>query len=577
LPSKSATSRISSLYRFLWGFPIQGRLLGLAVIISLLASASMIRVGGFGKYSLLVSLGFLFSVFVNWVADHFDLGLLNLRRMNQITTVNFIILIIGCLLSFYTPIGLIAFTMFAAVGSFLRTIIYLSLAGRRVLKASPFLFSGMISESVPSAFFLNNKTYGIAMIGSYIVGSGLALMLILILVKFFLIKRVSIWNYVSSVLAVLLDGKRNWLEEIAENLDEEAEIRVDVLCFRDPGKTKPKLAILIPTFHPGPFKNFGSSGLIYEIAEELRTRGIEAIFFKGPSNHETNVITSRDCEKISRGIVEAVERSYEAFYKSSASPPKKFRVGDAKGLLVSVGGFELLFLTKHPKGMEDIPPSILKNVGDDSLIPVDAHNCFSDEVKDLDDESVNEFLMLLEKASKESSEERSPLLLGYSRSTLEDFSLEDGIGGLGISAVVFGPKDALTAIIALDGNNCLPEVRDAITERLKPLGFKAIEVVTTDTHIVNGLKFGGRGYHPLGEVIPASELARRSFEAAEAALEKLHTAEVTRLNLRFHGIKVMSPSFLEEAAAKSYHGIALFFSFLAASIVLGSFWGLCLL
>jgi len=576
LPSKSATSRISSLYRFLWGFPIRGRLLGLATIVSLVASAAIIRVGGFGKYSLLVALGFLFSVFVNWIADRFELGLLNLRRMNQITTVNSIFLIAGCLLSFYTPVGLIAFTVIAAAGSFLRTIIYLSLSGKSILRSSPFLFSAMISESIPPILFLNNGVYGVAMAGSYVAGGCGALALIFILVKFFPIKRVSIWNYVSSVLAVLLDGRRDWLEEIAENLDEEAEIRVDVLCFRDLGAARPKVAVMIPTFHPGPFKNFGSSGLIYDIAEKLGSKGVETIFFKGPSNHETNIITAKDCEKIAYGILEAVE-ALESSYRSSASSPQEIWEGEARGLLLSIGGSKLLFLTKHPRGMEDIPPSILEKVDDDSLIPVDAHNCFSDDVKDLDDRSIEEFLKILEKASMKSPDETSPLLLGYARNAVEGFSREDGIGDLGISVLILGHRGALTAIVALDGNNCLPEVRDAIARELKPLGFKAVEAVTTDTHIVNGLKFGGRGYHPLGEVIPAGRLAEESLKAAKRALENLRPVEVARLRLRFRGIKVMSPDFLEEAAAKAYRGLTLFFSFLTASSILGSLWGLCLL
>ncbi|MDW8021171.1 MAG: DUF2070 family protein [Nitrososphaerota archaeon] len=577
MPSKSATSKISSLYRFLWAFPIQGRLLGLVIPLSIATSIGITYIGGFGTYSPLVIAGFLLSVLVNWILDRFELGLLNLRRANQITILNSIFVAAGCLAALFKPIGVVGLAAIVTIGSFLRTLVYLSLSGKSLPKSMSFLFPMMILEAAPPVFLLNNKVYGVALAGGYVIGCCAALTLILILDKLIHINGISLWNYLSSILAVLLDEKGDWFEKIAEKLDGKAEIRVDMLCFRDLGGVKPGLVVLIPTFHPGPFRNFGSSKLLYEIAEKLGSEGVDVVFFKGPSNHEQNVITSEDCEKITRGIVGAVEESRESVYKSSASYPKEILNGDAKGLLMSIGGSKIIFLTRHPRGMEDIPPSILKEIGDESLIPVDAHNSFSEDVRDLDDRGVEEFLKILEKASMESLVENSPLLLGYSRSAVEGFSREDGVGDLGISVLVLGHKDALAAVVSLDGNNCLPEVRDAIFGELRSFGFKAVEVMTTDTHVVNGLKFGGRGYHPLGEVVPANLLAKKSFEAAKSALENTRPMEVTRIRLTFKDVRVMSSNFLEEGAVKAYRGLISFLSFLAASAALGYLWGFFLL
>lgn len=573
MPSKSATSKISSLYRFLWAFPIQGRLLGLVIPLSIATSIAIMYVGGFGTYSPLVIAGFLFSVFVNWISDRFELGLLNLRRANQITALNSIIVMAGCLIALFKPIGVVGLATIAAVGSFLRTLAYLSLSGKSLPKSISFLSFMMVLETAPPVFSLNNKVYGAALAGGYVIGCCVALTLILILDKLLRINGISLWKSLSSVLAVLLDEKGDWLEKIAEKLDGRAEIQVDVLCFRDVGGIKPALVVLVPTFHPGPFRNFGSSRLFYNVAEKLGSKGVDVVFLKGPSNHERNVITTEDCEKIAHGIVEAVEGLKDNVYKSSASHPKEILSGDARGLLISIGGSKLILLTRHPKGMEDIPPSVLKEVGDEALIPVDAHNSFSDDVRDLDDKGVEEFLKILEKASTESIVENSPLLLGYSRSTVEEFSREDGMGDLGISVIVLGNEGALTAIVSLDGNNCLPDTRDTIVGELRSLGFKAVEVATTDTHIVNGLKFGGRGYHPLGEVVPANLLAKKSLEAAKRALENTRPMEVTRIRLRFNDVRVMSSNFLEESAVKAYRGLISFLSLLTASAALGYLWG----
>lgn len=493
------------------------------------------------------------------------------------SVLNSLFIISGCLTAVYTPAGVAGFTALITLGSFLRFLAYFSLAGKDVSKSVFFLLPIVVLETAPSLFFLEMKTYGLALTGSYLIGCFATSMLVLILNKYFLIRGVPIWSYLSSTLAVLLDGRGEWLEKISEKLDEVAEIQIDILCFKDLGASRPKLAVIIPTFHPGPFRNFGSSQLIYEISDALKSEDVEAIFLKGLSNHERNIVSKEDCEKIIKGIVDALEDLRDNEYKSSVSSPMEIGSNDVSGLLISVGGSKLVFLTRHPKGMEDIPPSILERVNDDSLIPVDSHNSFSDDVKDLDDDALEEFIKVLEKASSHSPAEKSPLLLGYSRSFVGNFSREDGMGDLGASVLVLGHNDALTAIISLDGNNCLPEVRSAIIQELKSLKFAAIEVVTTDTHVVNGLRFGGRGYHPLGEVIPATLLAEKVLEAAEKAVKDIYPAEVARIKLRFKNVKVTSASFMEEVAAKAYRGLLLFPLFIAASIVFGLFWSLFLL
>ena len=578
MSAKSATSRLSSFYSLLWGIPLPGDLLNLALLISLIGSITIIHAGGYGAASFIIIPCYILSVSVNWFVKKLglDLGSLNFRRMNQLLIVNMIFLIIGNLMFSFTGTGLVAFTIFATVSAFIRVTIYLALAGKQARTAYPFIVLAMAVESIPPACFLSNQLYGFAFLRSYVVGGGLAVILTLILDKLVFVSGISIWKHVTSVLAVLLDGRNSWLEEIGEQLDEEAEIKIDMFSFRREGEAKPELMVLVPTFHPGPFKNFGSSELMYRIADELKSMGIETIFFKGLSNHETNVVAVKDREHILRKVLDEARRFYNAPYKSSISSPKIFREDDARGLLFSICGLKLLFLTSHPIGMEDIPPSIMKSINDDHLIPVDAHNSFSEEVRDLSVETIAAFSKILKRASETTLNESQPMFIGYARSQLDQYSLEDGIGGLGVSALVIGSARNLAAIIVLDGNNCLPTVRDKIIERLKPLGFKEIEVLTTDTHIVNGLKFGGRGYHPLGEVIPAEELAEKSHEAVKKALRSVHPAEVAWTRLSFNGVKVMSSSFLEEAAVKAYRSLAIFLAFFAMSFFAGVIHGLLL-
>jgi len=569
LQAKSATSRISSLYKFLWSIPIKGNLLNLSLFFSAVASFALVYANGFPEHSLIVITCFLLSNLSNILLEKFetDFGMLNLRRANQITIVNSWFLLFAILISL-TPAGAIGFTVIIAAATFLRTVIYLTFAGKRIPSAIPLLISGMILEAVPAAILLSSS-YGYGLLKAYIIGGGFAAILLLILERFILIKGVPALRYTSAILAVLLDGRTDWLKEIAEKLNDRTQVEINVITFRSKGREEPELAILVPTFHPGPFRNFGSSGLIYEIADELESLGIRAVFFKGLSNHETNVISPEDCRRILEGVKKAFSENVKALrYSSSMSKPVAINNGDMRGTTLALGEAKFVFLTRHPEGMEDIPPSVVR-VKDEKLIPVDCHNSFSDNVKDLDDESLRNISKLLEKAADLDFQRRFPIVVGYSRVNLNKYSLEDGIGKLGITALIFNPGKPI-ALIVLDGNNCLPAVRDEILRKMKAIGVETGEVLTTDTHIVNGLKFGGRGYHPLGEVIPAGELAEEARKAVEEALKSAKPMETAFMKLKFEDVKVTSSEFFEEAANQASKGLKLFLTLLAASLILGA-------
>ena len=570
MAGKSATSRLSSLYRFLWGIPLRGSLLALGLSANLLSALILIYVGGFNEYSPLVIAGFMSSIALNWALDRFggDLGMLNLRRLDQLAIINSCFLLLGVAASL-TPLKLSGFGLMAALGAFIRTIVYLTLAGRRAWKALPFLALIMLMESAPTCL-LQNPAYGVALLKSYFIAFALASFLSLLFRKLFLIQGVPALDYVSGVLAFLLDDRRDWITELASRLDDESSIQVDIIVFREKNG-RPEAAILIPTFHPGPFKDFGSSGLPYLISRELSSIGVKALFFKGFSNHHNNLISEEDCRLIAESIRNALsDNSRNLFYTSYAYAPISLRIDHVKGMLLGVGGAKLLFVTMHPRGMEDIPSALAERLQDSTLIPVDCHNSFSDMVKDLDGGSLNSISALLEKAERADLEKRLQLVFGYAQAKLEGYSREDGIGDLGISAAAFMLEGSPTAIISLDGNNCLPEVREKVVEKLRSIGFEEVEVLTTDTHIVNGLRFGGRGYHPLGEVISADVIAEKAFEVAERARRSAKPMEAAWIRLKFLNVKVMSSSFLEEAAARTGQGIISFFLFLLVAGVLGA-------
>ncbi|RLG04841.1 MAG: hypothetical protein DRN61_02350, partial [Thaumarchaeota archaeon] len=62
----------------------------------------------------------------------------------------------------------------------------------------------------------------------------------------------------------------------------------------------------------------------------------------------------------------------------------------------------------------------------------------------------------------------------------------------------------------------------------------------------------------------------KAFEVAERAMRSAKPMEAAWIRLKFLNVKVMSSSFLEEAAARTGQGIISFFLFLLVAGVLGA-------
>ena len=567
LRRQSSTSRIASLYKYLWSIPLPGNLIGLAAAMSTASLISMIFIGGLIEEPLPVALGMYTPLLINYIVSRLGVGLLNFRRLNQVTIIAMAFIALG-LLPLQTPLTILS-PVIVGFGMFVRVIVTLTLAERDYRKIIPPLIAAMSCELLPSIILSQNRVFRLALTSSYSMGFISALLLFLALSKIH-VNEVSLMRYLTAVLALILNGERGPLEEISELFDDESEIGVNLLIFRGRGSPKPELVVVIPGFHPGPFRDFGSSGLPYLIADELDGIGVDTIFFKGLSGHSNNIVSMSDCRRIAGRIAEIVRDSQKLSFKSRIGLPMVLHSGMAKASLITLGDSKLLLLTLHPGGMEDIPPSILDGVEDESLIVVDCHNSFSNNVEELEGNSISRLREIIEVASNIRQVGGGELNVGYSWIRPPPYPLEDGMGPLGISALTLCSDKRLMAIIAFDGNNALPEVREEVVKRLGGLGFQMVEVLTTDTHIVNGLKLGGRGYHPLGEAIPAKRLAEDAFKAVSNALEKVRPMEVSRVRLRFAGMKVMSERFLSEAEEMTMRGLKLFISLAAAAPTLSA-------
>lgn len=75
-------------------------------------------------------------------------------------------------------------------------------------------------------------------------------------------------------------------------------------------------------------------------------------------------------------------------------------------------------------------------------------------------------------------------------------------------------------MLSVDGNNMEPGFREETIRILKTQGFDAVEVLTTDTHVVNAVSTSSRGYPPVGQHKPR-EVLEVMLVAANRAREKV--------------------------------------------------------
>ncbi len=562
LKKENHTSKLASLYPYIKGLPGRGNLLGLTVtfttITIILASLADWTI------SWAPALSFYSITILNCLFSKVDRGLINFRRLNGLTLVEMILNGLGLailhLISVFAKShvsGLIIFSSFTALATLLRGLVV------KVLTEDDLLYTLKYSSVVSGLLILPFLTPSlnnllIPMLVGQITGNLLHIFYSSIINHFSRIHGLKPIKLLSAMLAIFLDGKKESLENLAEKLNTRSDITVECLVFREVERRNIEIAFIIPDFHPGPFRDFGSSILPYLIDEKLSSKGIKTVIARGLSDHSKNIISRRDCEFIAEEISNKIINC-NSNYSRRIGLAKILKYGSATASLIPIGDASLVLLTLHPKGMEDIPPQVMDGIKRDDIIVIDTHNSFSEDVKELDGNGFKDIRNLLTMASETIVEKSSQIQVGYSESMIEGYGLEDGIGPLGVRVLTFRNDNHFTAIIVLDSNNAVPEIRERILEDASDLGVDHCEVLTTDTHIVNGIKLGGRGYHPLGEVIPIEVVSSSVTQALKRAMSNLKEMEVSRVSTVFRNVKVMSNDFLAEAAEKTFKSLRLFY------------------
>jgi putative membrane protein len=333
------------------------------------------------------------------------------------------------------------------------------------------------------------------------------------------------------------------LERHLEKMGENADIDVTMLRF---DSSKPKAALIVPLVHPGPFKNIGSSllpSLLKKHFEEAY--GCQTCTPLGLLGHELDLASQTQNFKVITHIIEAAKfETTEAL----ASPCVQVSEGYATASCQVFGDTVFLSFTLSPKTTEDLPQELGQTVqreaqkyGLNCTIAVNCHNSLTDVIDTI--EHLTEFEVAASKCiQKVASLPKKPFKVGSSTIYPKEFTLKEGMGTGGITAVTVQVEDQKSVYIVIDGNNMISGLREKILFALNASGFDASEVFTTDTHAVSALVTGSRGYHPIGEVMNQDKLINYIIEAAKEAAANLEPARAGFKHLVVPHVRVIGGS-----------------------------------
>ncbi|MCW4052518.1 MAG: DUF2070 family protein [Candidatus Bathyarchaeota archaeon] len=333
-------------------------------------------------------------------------------------------------------------------------------------------------------------------------------------------------SVLKAFLANWMEGLNKPVENLFESFGGKRTINFSVIAFK--ARNNFKALIVVPSFHPGPFRNVGSSSLPSVIQEAVQKKmGCPVAVPHGLFGHEFDLSSQEQNQKVLKGILDSTDFDVAA---DKGTTFVRAIEGVASASCQVFGRCAFISLTLAPETTEDFPREIGDFVlreaailGISHVVIVNAHNSINNSF------DIRKAVKPLKEVALEALREAlrikpSSIEIGVAKIVPEEFSLADGMGPGGINVILIKISEQVCAYITIDSNNMVSGLREKIFGVLKSSGIDCGEVFTTDTHSVNAIVMTTRGYHPLGEAISHDKLIYHIKKGIGEALSNMEEA-----------------------------------------------------
>src|SRR5919112_1550496 len=226
----------------------------------------------------------------------------------------------------------------------------------------------------------------------------------------------------SSAFKILQAFLKAWTENKSEEMERIAEEKANsrlIKTFVLKLKSQKDVTIVHPELHPGPFNPIGGSNLPYQIFKHYSN---SAMVMHSISDHSLNIPSYREVKK----YLDSLNNSKFLESGNKCTIPIANSLDDCNCTGFALGKNVILFLSKSPSGMEDIPPNVKvaleqhsKELGFDQILIIDAHNSMGEKIENKD---INNFISIGKKCLDEINiSKQFPFKVGYSNT----FHIED--------------------------------------------------------------------------------------------------------------------------------------------------------
>ncbi len=307
----------------------------------------------------------------------------------------------------------------------------------------------------------------------------------------------SAFKILQAFLKAWTENKYEEMERIAE---EKANSRV-VKTLLIKLKSQKNVTIVPPELHPGPFNPIGGSNLPFDI---FKFYSKSAMVMHSISDHSLNIPSHKEVKK----YLDSLNQSTFLESGDKCTIPITQSINDCNCSGLALGKNVILFLSKSPAGMEDIPQEVKlsleqhsKELGFVQTLIIDSHNSMGEKIESKD---IDNFIYLGKKClEKIKDSEQFLFKVGYANSfqidqTKNEIKKSPDLGNGQFGLLTISIKNKEYVLCWCDSNNMKNGIREKIMNDLNLEGYNIIEICTSDTHSTSG-KRNTKGYYTLGD------------------------------------------------------------------------------